>query len=73
MRCASVDSRPLQLLLNGHTAAVVCGLPTGGFMQPQQRWFSGGAFPLPAGLNQIVLASDTPFPAVSMLRLIRVD
>ncbi len=73
VRCASIDARPLQLLLNGHAAAVVCASPTGGFMQAQQRWFSGGAFPLPAGLNQITLAGDTPFPAVSMLRLIRVD
>ncbi len=73
VRCASIDARPLQLLLNGHPAAVVCASPTGGFMQAQQRWFSGGAFPLPAGLNQITLAGDTPFPAVSMLRLIRVD
>jgi hypothetical protein len=54
-------------------AAVVCGLATGGFMQQQQRWFAGGVFPLPGGLNQLSLATDGPFPAVSMIRLTRVD
>ena len=73
VRCASVEPRPLQLLLNGRVAAVVCGLATGGFMQQQQRWFAGGVFPLPGGLNQLSLASDGPFPAVSMIRLTRVD
>lgn len=73
VRCASGEPRPLQLLLNGRVAAVVCGLATGGFMQQQQRWFAGGIFALPAGLNQLSLASEGPFPAVSMIRLMRVD
>jgi hypothetical protein len=73
VRCASGEPRPLQLLLNGRVAAVVCGLATGGFMQQQQRWFAGGIFALPAGLNQLSLASEGPFPAVSMIRLTRVD
>jgi hypothetical protein len=73
VRCASGEPRPLQLLLNGRVAAVVCGFATGGFMQQQQQWFPGGVFPLPGGLNQLSLASEGPFPAVSMIRLTRVD
>ena len=73
VRCASGEPRPLQLLLNGRVAAVVCGVATGGFMQQQQRWFLGGVFPMAGGLNQLSLASDGPFPAVSMLRVTRVD
>jgi hypothetical protein len=73
VRCASAEPRPLQLLLNGRAAAGVCGLPTGGWMQQQQRWFSAGVFSLPGGINQFALASDGPFPAVSMIRFTRVD
>jgi hypothetical protein len=73
VRCASGEPRPLQLLLNGQLAAVVCGQPTGGWMQQHQLWVTGGVFPLPKGWNRLALASDGPFPAVSMIRLTGVD
>ena len=73
VRCASGEPRPLQFLLNGRGAAVVCGLATGGWTQADQRWFPAGVFPLAQGLNRLALASDGTFPAVSMLRLVRVE
>jgi hypothetical protein len=73
VRCASGESRPLQLLLNGQLAAVVCGQATGGYLQEHQLWFTAGVFPLLKGWNRLALVSDGPFPAVSMIRLIGVD
>jgi hypothetical protein len=42
-------------------------------MQQQQRWFRAGVFALPQGMNQLALASDGLFPAVSLIRLTRID
>jgi hypothetical protein len=74
VRCASAELRPLMLVLNRQLAARnVCGQSTGGWMQDQQLWFPAGVFTLPGERNQVGLATQNAFPAVSVLRFTRVE
>jgi hypothetical protein len=73
IRYAAAEPRPLRLLVNGRDVKEVCASPTGGWLPSNQAWGSAGLFKLRGGGNWIGLASDGPFPPVSMLRVIRVE
>jgi hypothetical protein len=73
IRYAAAEPRPLHLFVNGRDVKEVCGAVTGGWSPANQVWSSAGLFQLNGGANRIALASEGPFPPVSMLRLVRIE
>jgi hypothetical protein len=70
---ASGEPRPVHFFVNGLDVKEVCGLPTGGWGASNRAWSSAGVFQLSGGANRIGLASRGPFPAISMLRIFRME
>jgi hypothetical protein len=70
---ASAEPRPVHFFVNGLDVKEVCGLPTGGWSPSNRAWSSAGVFRLSSGANRIGLASQGPFPPISMLRIFRME
>jgi len=70
---ASAEPRPVHFFVNGLDVKEVCGLPTGGWGPSNRAWSSAGLFRLSGGANRIGLASQGPFPPISMLRIFRME
>jgi hypothetical protein len=70
---ASAEPRPVHFFVNGLDVKEVCGLPTGGWNPPNRAWSSAGVFRLSGGANRIGLASQGPFPPISMLRIFHME
>lgn len=71
IRCASLDSRPVTVLINGSLATRTgCPEPTGGFDPAHQQWQVAGAYDFNGGVNTIRMESSGPFPAINRLGLV---
>jgi hypothetical protein len=71
IRCASLDPRPVTVLINGALAARNgCPEPTGGYDPTHQQWQVVGAYGFNAQINTIRLESNGPFPVVNKLALV---
>jgi hypothetical protein len=73
LRYAAAEPRPVHLFVDGRDVNVICTTPTGGWLPSNQMWVPAGHFRLGAGANRIGLASYSPFPPISMIRVIRLD
>jgi hypothetical protein len=73
IRCASTEARPMLLGVNGKVVGLVCEMATGGEGDGLAVWSFGGRHKLRPGPVDIRLASNTPLPSMSCLRLVRVD
>ena len=70
---ASAEPRPVHFFVNGLDVKETCSLPTGGWGPSNRAWSSAGVFRLAGGANRIGLASQGPFPPISMLRIFRME
>lgn len=71
LRFAAVDSRPLQLFVNGSLVdEMIAGQTTGSWDPDGQRWFSGGQIDLQQGTNTIRLSRDGVYPHLDRLALV---
>jgi hypothetical protein len=71
IRCASLEARPVTILINGAPATGNgCPEPTGGYDPAHQQWQAAGQYRgFVAGRNTIRLESNGPFPVITPLAL----
>jgi hypothetical protein len=73
IRCASLEARPVAVLINGASATRNgCSEPTGGYDPAHQQWQVAGQYGFIAGPNAIRLESKGPFPVINQLGLVPV-
>ena len=68
LRCASAESRPLSLGIDGRTVSrAACGEPTGGYDPAHQSWQIAGRYELGQGLHKVRLERSGAFPACGQI------
>jgi hypothetical protein len=71
VRCASEETRPVTVLLNGRNLTDgFCALATVGYMPTAQQWQSAGVYEFPKGKVRLRLESSAPFPHISTIALV---
>jgi hypothetical protein len=71
MLYASGESRPIHMSVNGAALPYpILGAATGGWSLAHERWGSAGLLRMPAGTQDVTLASEGKFPVVRMIRIV---